>query len=230
MKTIGQILLVALFCSFVTLSNTLQAQTERTLQPFDAISVTGNIDVILEAGERESLKIFADGIPEDKIIVKISNGELRLKLLNSVFYKNDKVKIYVTYQQLRGIRGVAGANVESNSTIQGDKLTAKAGSGALLDIEVNVNAITASASEGGVLKLEGETKTQNTSATTGGHVDGLDLSSSRTYVKANTGGHAEVVANDFIEASANTGGRVEYKGNPAESNTKTLMSGGVRKL
>ena len=230
MKSIGQFFLVALFFFLIAITAQLQAQTERSLQPFDAISVTGNINVILSEGESESLKIFADGIPEDKVVIRVNNGELRLKLLNSVFYKNDNVRIEVSYTTLRRIRGVAGANIENTSVIEADKLVTKAGSGALLELEVKVNAIDASASEGGVLKLEGETDSQNTTASTGGHVDGLDLESNRTYVKANTGGHAEVVANEFIEATANTGGKIDYRGNPSQSNTKTLMSGGVRKI
>ena len=230
MKTIAQILLVFLFFLLIGLTKSLQAQTEHTLQPFDAISVTGNIDVVLSQGDTESLKIYAENIPEDRITVKVSSGELRLKLLNSVFYKNDNVKIEVTYKTLRKIRGVAGANIESTSIIETDKLVVKSGSGALVELEIKTNALAASASEGGVLKLTGETDTQNTTATTGGHVDGLELECNRTYVKANTGGHAEVVANEFIEASANTGGKIDYSGDPSESNTKTLMSGCVRKI
>jgi len=227
MKIINQIV-VALFL-LTSIANTY-AQNERTVNPFDEIAVTGNIDVILQQGDTEKLEIDAEGIPEDKVVVRVSNGTLRLKLLNSIFYKNDKVTIKVTYKTLRSVKGIAGANIESSHPIEADKLVARAGSVALLELEVKTNALDITANEGGVLRVEGETDTQNASATTGGHIKALDLDSNRTYVKANTGGHAEVVAHQFIEATANTGGRVEYKGNPAESNTKTLMSGGVRKL
>ena len=230
MKRIGQFLLVAVFFTFIFLAQNAQAQTERTLSPFDEISVTGNINVKLSQGESEKLTIKAEGIPEDKISIKVNNGTLKLRLLNSIFYKNEQVNVVVSYKTLRGIKGTAGANIENTGTIETDKLETKVGSGALVELNIKTNAVEASATEGGVLRLAGSTDTQNISAATGGHVDGLDLDCNRTYVKANTGGHAEVVALESIEATANTGGRIEYKGNPSESSTKTLISGEVRKL
>ena len=35
---------------------------------------------------------------------------------------------------------------------------------------------------------------------------------------------------ESIEASANTGGSIEYSGNPEESTTKTIISGNIKKI
>lgn len=230
MKNIAQALLVALFFALILITNSAHAQNVRTLSPFDAISITGNIDVTLQAGDTETLTLKAEGIPEDKVSIKVANGELKVKLLNSIFYKNDKVTVLITYKNLRKLRGLAGANIESTSTIEADKLALKVGSGALVELAVQTNALEASVGEGGVLELTGNTESQKISVGTGGHVEALRLDSNRTYVKASTGGHAEVVALKSIEATANTGGKIEYKGDPEESTTKTVMSGDVRKL
>lgn len=208
----------------------LQAQGKMQLDPFDAISVTGNIDVILEEGDVEEATLYADGIPDDKVKAKVDKGTLKLKLLNSVFYKGAEIKVYVTYKKLRQAKAFAGGTIQSKSVIKTDKFVTKAGSGARVELSLDVNAVDAIASEGGIVKLEGSTETQKVKATTGGSYKGLDLECNRTYAKAGTGGNVYVIAREMLDASTNTGGSIDYRGNPRETNTKKILGGGVRKI
>ena len=111
---------IALIISFFTLvkSSNLQAQETRGLESFDAISVTGNIEVVLEKGTEEGATIYTENIPESKVSVFVKRGTLKLKVLDGIFYKNEKVKIKVQYQHLRSIKAMAGANISSNSIIE----------------------------------------------------------------------------------------------------------------
>ena len=227
MKTFSRILLVALFFLFIWLTRTF-GQTQKTLQYFDGISVTGNITVILEKGDQEEATIYADGIPEDKVKVKNDQGTLKFKLLNSVFYKDDEVKIYVTYSDLRYIKGQAGAVIRNKGTLNGDKLKVVVNSGANVDLSVETNALNGSVSEGGILELDGRTGSQTASAATGGQYEAGNMESSRTFVKAGTGGQATVFAIETLEASANTGGVIEYEGRPKEKSVRKLLGGTVR--
>jgi hypothetical protein len=38
------------------------------------------------------------------------------------------------------------------------------------------------------------------------------------------------MALEYLEASANTGGEISYKGDPEDKSLKTILSGSVRKL
>jgi hypothetical protein len=49
-------------------------------------------------------------------------------------------------------------------------------------------------------------------------------------VTSNTGGEAAVVANKRIEAKANTGGRVEYKGKPEDTKISDFLTGTVKRI
>ncbi len=227
MKTASRVFLVILFFLFIWLTNTF-GQTRRTLAAFDAISVTGNIDLILEEGETEEATVYAHGIPEDKVKVKVERGTLKFKLLNSVFYKDDEVEVRVTYKKLRGVKGQAGAYIRNKGVLTSDHLKVVANSGATIKLDVETNAIDGSASEGGVLELEGKTGSQNASAVTGGQYDSVDMQSERTYVRAGTGGQAIVNASEVLEASANTGGVIEYEGHPKDKTVKKLLGGTVR--
>ena len=69
---------------------------------------------------------------------------------------------------------------------------------------------------------------QEAKAATGGTLSAYQLDSEKTIIKANTGGSAKVIALDSIDASANTGGSIAYKGNPKKVRTKDGLSGSVK--
>lgn len=216
--------LAFLLLGFIT---TIQAQSEISVDPFDGISVIGNIDVTLEEGTPGKITLYTEGIDEDDISIKVTRGTLRLRVLNSWLYKNEIIRVYIPYETIRSIRADAGATIECENTLQTEQMEINIGSGASARLTLKVESLKGSASEGGQLVLRGETITQDVSAGTGGEFLAFDLECQRTYVRAGTGGIAEVVARELLEAAANTGGQVTYKGNPEEQKVKTFIGGDV---
>ena len=227
MKTISRVTLALAF--FFVLSNTY-AQDERKLDYFDAITVVGDVELVLIAGEEAKAFITAEGISEDDVTVYVKGKTLKIQLIEGLFHDKDHARVEVTYQQLRALKASAGAKAFSSATITGDQLDLRASSGAQMDLAVEVNALVATATEGAVIEIEGSTETQEVTTSTGGQYRGLDLQCDRTYVRANTGGQAEVVANKRLDANANTGGQIDYTGDPEEKNTRSLISGGIQKI
>ena len=90
-----KVILIAAVLGFFV--HPLWSQKEFQVETFDALLVSGNIQVILEPGEKEKVVLYIDGIPQDEITVKVSQGTLRLISLNSFLYKNEVIKAYVTY-------------------------------------------------------------------------------------------------------------------------------------
>ena len=91
------------------------------------------------------------------------------------------------------------------------------------------NSLEVSVSEGGDLELEGETKWQEVKVATGGTLSAYRLKAQNSIVKANTGGSAKVVATESINARANTGGSITYKGDPKKVQRKDGLSGSVQR-
>ncbi|MDP4820375.1 MAG: DUF2807 domain-containing protein, partial [Saprospiraceae bacterium] len=228
MKTFRNIFLLAGML-FFTFTGWSQEKEVRKLNSFDAISVTGDIELVLVKGSEEQAEIFAEGIPADKLTLRVVRGELVLKLLNAIFYKGEHLKVVVTYKELREIRALAGASVRSEDTIKSDQLYLKSGSGANVTVAVKVNSLDVGATEGGVVSVKGSADKQDVAANTGGNYEGFELTCKRAYVRAGTGGVAEVTAEEELDATANTGGEIIYKGNPGKLQTKTLISGTIRK-
>ncbi len=227
MKTILKSLLVALIGSTLLSAN---AQDSRKLDYFDAITVTGDVEVTLVRGDEPGLAILTEGVDDDDVSIFVKGKTLKIQMIEGLFRDLDRVEVIVTYTKLRGIKSSAGAEVRSEGVVEGDELQLKASSGGRLTLEVQSNSIEATVSEGAGLTIAGNTEDQEITASTGGIYDARELQSQRTYAKATTGGEASVVANHRLDANASTGGIIRYSGEPEFKNTRSVIAGEIHQL
>ena len=213
-----------------------QSMEDRKLPYFDQLKVYGPFRVYLEKGERESISISAYGWREDEIITEVKNDRLKIKLKDEfgVLKNKDKdqdhrrrVRVFLTYTELRVIDAVAGADLLSKSTIESGTLELSVAKGAVCDLDIEVNKLDVSVTTGGVAHLEGVAKIQEATVQTGSQLDAFYLESNDVYIKAHTGGTAEVRANKSIEARAGTGGSITYRGRPEIRDINTSLGGSV---
>lgn len=203
---------------------------EYTLDNFDAVSVTGNIKLILRPGDAEKAVIETYGIPESDVNVYVKGQTLRISLLNSLVRRDAEVKATVYYKKLRSIRANAGSHIESTAILEGDYLEAQATSGGMLELEVNVDKLESNATEGAIVRLKGKANSQKARATTGGQLEAMEVACDNTYARAGTGGIVEVTALENLDAYASLGGEVRYKGDPALKGNRKMLGGEVRRV
>jgi hypothetical protein len=222
MKKIIQSLLV-----FILALNTSTAfALSKDLSPFDEIILSGNVSALLVEGTTESIDIKND---RDRLEVEVSGSTLKIKAKDLIKYnKTPTIKVVITYKTLRSLRARAGSSAYTEDAISGDKLELKFSSGASGELEVVQNSLEVAVSEGGNLKVKGETDWQKVKVATGGTFFAYKLDANNTVAKANTGGNAKVVAYKSIDASANTGGTIIYKGDPKKVREKDGFSGTVK--
>lgn len=222
----------ALLLFIVLLYNAVFARDseERVVKSFDDIRATGRIEVQLEAGKKESLRIEADGIEISKVFTEHSGGTLKIYIQKGFLTEDIDVKVYVTYAKLREIHASALAGIKAKSIIKGDKLTVDVSSNGKAELKVDVSTIDLSVSSSGELEISGRTGTQNTSVNTGGTLKAFDLACDNTYIRVNTTGIGEVRANKLLEAAVNTAGNLRIKGSPAKEIIKSGTGGTVTRL
>lgn len=221
-------LLNALF--LITALN-LQAQEVYNLRSFDGISVLGNIEVILEKGTEAKAEVTTEGFSEEDVSVFVKEGVLKLQMLKTIFKEDEEVTVKVTYSEpLDFIKVGAGSRLTARNPIEADKLELKAVSGAQLDLEVYARKVKIYAAEGGKVELSGKVEEQFATAITGGEYEGLDMECQHTEARVNTGGEMAVVALKTLDAKANTGGYIEYAGNPETRNSNSLFTGKIRRI
>lgn len=214
----------------VILLQPVVAQQLRQVQPFDELTVSGKLEVVLQQGDAETVSIETFGIEPDDVDVTQRGGSLRVSLLKSLWRDEHSAKIVITYRELYDLKIIAGAILTAEQPLSGDKLHIRCASGAQANLQVQAKSLEVSASEGGILVLEGSVDRQEASANTGGQLEAEGLEARHTHVRATTGGHARVVAREHLDAAANTGGRVDYIGDPAERYTRSILSGEINQV
>jgi len=205
------------------------AQDFRKLDDFDAISASGHVEVVLRPGEENSATVYGDEVSPDEVSVYIKGSTLKIQLYDT-FFDEGPAKIEVTYKSINELRTSAGARVKHEGTLSAENLKLKASSGSQLEVMIAAKELNASVAEGAVLEIEGTVESQQVHANTGGQYLGLALECNDTTVKSNTGGEAEVVARQRLDANANTGGVIDYKGEPENKTTRSFISGGINHL
>jgi hypothetical protein len=218
--------LTALTLALTLATTPVAAQSKRTVQPFDEVVLTGRIIAELVPGDVNEVEILQSETPEDKINISMSGQSLRISTLNRIA-KDEEVRLRITYQKLRAIKAQAGVALRHEGPIEADKLEVRIGSGAQAELEVTTDALEVYVGEGGQLMLSGNTNSQQVTASSGGNCDASNLAAKRTYARASAGGMAKVNATEFLDATANTGGQVSYRGEPAEKYTRSSLGGEI---
>ena len=195
---------------------------------FDQIRIWGNLKVILIESEDNRVNVEYD---IHEVDINVENGVLKVKRdksLNIDSYEGQAIEVVIEYQRLNGLRAAAGARVKTSKAIIGDHLEVEFVSGAQGKLSIEVNDLDLKTASGAQLKLSGKTYSQRTKVVTGGMLNAHGLLCQRTYIKSNTGGHAKVVATETLEATASTGGMIDYEGGPEMVSIKDNLGGEVR--
>ena len=226
MKTLIKSIAVLLLFFSVGNNTTLVAQAD--LEYFNGIDLKGNIEVNLVYGTETGVDI--DKYDWSKVSLEVDRGILsvkRKKPFKIKEYENEAIKVTITYNKLNSIKARAGAHLRADHTLKSQHLHIDLNSGAEARLTIEAGELEASASEGAQLKLRGNVESFEAKVATGAQIEAYRLESEYAYIKAVTGGEAEVNASEMIEASAHTGGQVDYRGNPKKVRVNDRLGGDI---
>ena len=218
---------VAFFVGAQEVAKEVNKET-RELQEFDKIRVSKGINVTLVEGNKPSAEIHIENAPTSDVIIEQKGRDLTVKMRTRI-YKGVAVNVYITFQNLREISTGLGGSVESDDLIEADQLVLEAGMDGSIDLEVDVKKLVVNASAARV-EVRGTSDYIDVRTTTGGRYLGANLKTKEALVRANTGGSAQIWVTEKIEASAGSGAKVEYAGNPQKVEVKQTLGGKVEKM
>lgn len=199
-----------------------------SVSDFDQVRIWGNLKVVLMESEENRVNVEYD---LHEVDISVEKGVLKVKRdkpLNIDSHDGHAIEVVIEYQRLHGLRVAAGARVSTAKAIAGDHLEIEFVSGAQGKIAIEVNDLDLKTASGAQLKLSGKAYSQRTKVVTGGMLNAHGLLCQRTYIKSNTGGHAKVVATETLDATASTGGMINYEGGPEIISIKDNLGGDVR--
>lgn len=222
-------LITLLLPAFATLINAQELKKEvRQLQEFDRIRVSKGINVTLVEGEKPQAEIHIENAETSDVLIEQKGRDLTIKM-RTLIRKGVAVNVYVTFQNLREISTGLGGSVDSDDLIEADQLVLEAGMDGSIDLEVDVKKLVVNASSARV-EVRGTADYVDVHTSTGGRFLGANLKTPEALVRANTGGSVQVWVTDKINATAGSGARVEYAGNPEKVEVKQTLGGKVERL
>lgn len=235
-------ILLAILCTVLSLSLFAQSNTindpkavPRTLNgSFTAISVTDGIDLYLSSGSTESIAVsFSEAKFEEKFKTVVDNGVLKIYYesegMNWGTNKKRQLKAYVSFKTLEKLTASGGASVKLTSNADFNKLNMKVTSGARFEGRLKATELDIDQNSGSFVEISGSTDKLTIDISSGADFKGYELSSTYCDAKATSGGTARITIEKELNAKANSGGSVHYKGQGVVKDLDVNSGGVVKK-
>jgi hypothetical protein len=185
------------------------AEQKRELPAFNAISSKGAVNMVVQVGQAQSVRVTGDDKFIGQVGMKVVGSELVVTIDNekNVRFKNDS-KIFVTMPALKAFR-VEGAGLAELNNISGDRM----------DIQF----------EGaGRLVANGKVKMLKLNAQGVGDIDTKALLAQHANVNFEGIGRVKVYASERLDATVEGMGSLNYYGNPKTVNKTAEGIGSVK--
>ena len=214
---------IALFTFVATYA---QESEMRNVGKFTEVHVSEAIDVFMEKGVKEQVRVEVDGVDLDRVRTEVFDGRLKIEISGN--NRGGRVKVYITYVEINELRASTAASIFSK-LITSDKLALSASTAGSIDVTVQVKELDVLVSSSGEIELKGQADIIYVSASSAGEVDAFDMEINKVQAQSSSAGSIKVNVINEIEAKASSGGSIKYKGNPIKSNTNSTSGGSVRK-
>ena len=214
--------------------NDANAEKRALSASFNGIKVSDGIDLMLTQGSEESLAVSASE-PKylEKLKTEIVDGMLNIYYENAGMIWNSnqkrKLKAYVSFKTLEKLQASSGATIKGSTIIHISKLELKLSSGAIFTSEVNITQLTTMQDSGAEIYITGKTRELTVEASSGAIFKGYELVSDYCKAKASSGGSVRINVEKELNAKANSGGGIHYKGNAVIKEVDISSGGSVKR-
>lgn len=198
--------------------NDPNAKTRNLSGAFKKISVSSGVELYLTQGNETALAIsVSDNKYEERFKTEVVDGVLKIYYDNKgvtwINEKNRKLKAWVSYKTLESIKASAGSNVILANPLNADALAISCSSGAMLTGQLKASVLSANVDSGAQISATGTVGKLTVSAGSGAIFKGYNLTTEYCTASANSGAIIRIEVQKEINASAKSGGVINYKGN-----------------
>ena len=214
--------------------NDANAEKRNLTAPFNAISVSDGIELLLTQGNEESVAVSAsDPKYMERFKTEVTDGTLKIYYDSKtmVWNRNEKrrLRAYVSFKTLEKLKASSGSDVKTKSVLTVDKLLLSFTSGAQFTGELNAGDVEVSQNSGSEINASGKAKSLKVDLSSGAIFKGFDLSADFCDAKATSGGEVRISVNKELSAKANSGGGIKYKGEGVLKDINVNSGGSVKK-
>ena len=236
MKTL-KITLFIIAISFITVDLSAQLwgskdagplqEEVRKVEDFDAISVSGGIDLYIYQSDDQEVVVKASDNVIGRIKTEVKKGSLHLFVEKGKWFNNVKMEVHVTVDNLDALRASGGSDVYSKGTFQSDDFEIHASGGSDIEMALEVENLECHLSGGADTDLTGVADNLEIHASGGSDFEGYDLKAKHVVVDASGASDSSVFASESIDVRASGSSDVDFKGNPSKTNISSSGSSDV---
>lgn len=200
---------------------------ERQVPAFDAVKVSGAINLIISQGNQQSVKVQTDENLQSHIIATVIDETLNLSCKN--MQNPTKTNVYVTAVKLTKIAASGAVKVTGETVFKSDafSLNTSGATQVVLDIEtgtfdnetsgaskstINIKAKTANTeiSGAGIMMLKGTVEKHNAKVSGAGKLEAADLITEYTNANVSGAGNVIVMARKQLKTDKSGAGSISY--------------------
>ena len=214
----------------ITGNNNVVTKTVST-SDYDAITVTGSVDVKLVSGNEGSIEVTTDENLHEYLIIESENGTLKIKTKKGFSLRTKKgIHITVPFKDIDDLTLTGSGDIVTKDMIKTTSFEVILTGSWDIILDIDADAIDAKLTGSGDLQLAGNVTDFEVKVTGSGDFRGSSLNSKNTQVYISGSGSAKVNAISSIKARVHGSGDVRYSGNPEISDTKVLGSGSIKSI
>jgi hypothetical protein len=234
------LMLLSILCSFAVAAQNNSTFSDpnariRTLNgSFTSISISDGIELFLTSGTEESVAVsFSDEKFDEKFKTEVENGVLKIyydnKSVNWSSNKKRELKAYVSFVTLEKLSASGGSSVKLPLALTVSNLEMKFTSGSVFNGELKAGNLTIDQNSGSVVNLAGSADKLNIDVSSGANFKGYDFKTGYCDAKASSGAGIRITVEKELNAKANSGGGIHYKGTAVIKDVNVNSGGVVKK-
>lgn len=201
----------------------------RQVNEFTSLSARGPMDVQIDYGNSNSIKIEADENLLPYIETIVENGKLIIEPKKNINLRSrSKIVVHVSMTKIKDLQLSGSGNINGSGAFTSDDQTelGVSGSGNIKLNSVSFKDVALNISGSGNIQLKNGTADDlKVSVSGSGNIDCSGVASENADVKINGSGNASVNANKSLSANISGSGNVFYKGNATNISTNVVGSG-----
>jgi len=202
------------------------SETRNTTDEFTEVSASEGLMVYVTQADDFSIEVEADENIIDLIATDIKNGKLRIHTHENIGRATKK--IYVSLPEISVLKSSSGAHLNTENTIQAERLEIDGSSGANITTEFTADNVVIDASSGANLTISGTAHNADIDVSSGGNINAKKLETKTCTADASSGGNVKIQVSESLVADASSGGNISYSGDPTVEKKKSV-SGSVHK-
>lgn len=200
----------------------------RDVSSFNEVSLHGSMDVDIQVGKKQSVRVVADDKVIDDLETEVRGDRLHIKLKEGRRYRNiKKMNVYITVPELEAGYIHGSGDMIIKGDIEGDFEFSVHGSGNGNIEQVKAEDLELSIHGSGNIQLNGSCGDLEASVHGSGDVFGRKLECEHVDVDIHGSGDVAIQAKKTLNASIYGSGDVDVYGEPDKVRTRVRGSGDI---